>query len=269
MKHNRVLFVLTCLVLLAVSLSSCTTWARRKPLEVEPYSRPLSRIDVDHINLVFEEVVPGKPLNETVWDNAIGPFWDVEESNQIGFTQDYTKFLPVAAGAGLIGGVIGGAIAGATAGPKLVNSRIVIPFGNIFSTTVESAISKSTEKHSTCYQPACEPQRTGANSLIIRINAFYVWEDPINHLNLLVNGKSRYSNADGVVTEYWFKKSVPYQKLGSVMSTHASSMREMNKISNLLAQDVSQDIMTNMFKTSAGQPEPAKTNVVRGAVPTQ
>jgi hypothetical protein len=93
--------------------------------------------DLEGIHVAFEETLPSKPLSETVWDNAKGPFWDVEESKQIGFTQDYSKFMPVAASAGIIGGAVGGAIAGLAAGPELVNTRIVIPFGRIFSKTFE------------------------------------------------------------------------------------------------------------------------------------
>jgi hypothetical protein len=87
-------------------------------------------------------------LNETVWDNATGAFWDVKESKQIGFTQDYSKFIPVAATAGIIGGAVGGAVAGAAAGPQLVDTRIVIPFGNVFSITFESAITRNIKRTS-------------------------------------------------------------------------------------------------------------------------
>ena len=38
----------------------------------------------------FEEAVPHRPLPETIWDNTVGPSWNVEESRQIGFTQEYS-----------------------------------------------------------------------------------------------------------------------------------------------------------------------------------
>lgn len=248
MKLNKVLLAVICLAFIIGSITSCTSLSRRKPLEIEPYSQQLSLTDIDDISIVFEEAIPGKPLNETVWDNAAGPFWDVEESKQIGFTQDYSKFLPVAASAGLLGGAIGGAVAGGVAGPDLVNTRIVIPFGNIFSKTFESAISKNIKKYSICYRPSCSSQATGSNSLNIKIDGFYVWEGPLNHLNLVVKGKSKYSRNGDVIKEYAFEKSMLSQKLGTMMSTHASFMREMNRISNILAQSISTDVMNNAFK---------------------
>ena len=82
----------------------------------------------------------------------------------------------------------------------------------------------------------------------IRINQFYVWEGPPNHLNLVVTGRSEYSKDGSIVKEYAFEKSMLSQEVGTVMSTHASFMKEMNRISNKLVQDVSTDIMSNAFK---------------------
>ena len=183
MKTHKVLLAF-CLIFAIGSTTSCTSLARRKPLEIAPYNQQLTLNDIHEISVVFEEVIPSRPLNETVWDNATGAFWDVEESKQIGFTQDYSKFLPVAASAGLLGGAVGGAVVGGIAGPELVNTRIVIPFGNIFSKTFESAVDRNIEKHSACYQPGCPLRVTiHPNSLKIKIGGFYVWEGPLNHLN--------------------------------------------------------------------------------------
>lgn len=248
MRVSKSIFAATCLVLLLFSMSACTTLARRTPLEIAPYSQQLSLTGLEDIQVVFEETLPKKPLSETVWDNAVGPFWDVEESKQIGFTQDYSKFIPVAASAGIIGGAIGGTVVALTAGPELVNTRIVIPFGTIFSKTFESAVAANSKKYSVCFSPNCNLQESIPNLLKLKINQFYVWEGPLNHLNLVVKGKSEYSKNGRVVKEYAFEKSMLSQKLGSMMSTHASFMREMNRISNTLAQDVSTDIMDNVFK---------------------
>ncbi len=247
MKIIRNIITATGVISLSFCIVACTL-ARRTPLEVTPYCNPLSLPDIGNLRILYEEVLPNKPLNETVWDNAKGPFWDVEESKQIGFTQDYSKFLPVAASAGVIGGAVGGAIAGLTAGPALVNTRIVIPFGSIFSKTLESAMVASTQKFTTCYAPNCGTQGSSQSLLKIKIDQFYVWEEPLNHLNLVVQGRSEYSKDGSLVKGYSFEKSMLKQKLGSMMSTHASFLKEMNGISNKFAQDVVTDIMSNVFK---------------------
>lgn len=237
-----------CLLFSLFSAFGCTTLARRTPLEVTPYNRQLSLTGFEEIQVVFEETLPRKPLNETVWDNRVGALWDVEESKQIGFTQDYSKFMPVAATAGVLGGAIGGVVAGLSAGPSLVNTRILIPFGNIFSKTLESALVANSKKYSVCYSPNCDTQKEVQDLLKVKIDEFYVWEGPLNHLNLVIRGKSEYLKSGNTINQHSFEKSLLSQKLGTMMSTHASFMTEMNRISNALAQDVTTDIMSNTFK---------------------
>lgn len=246
MKSFKIVFTVLCLFFLALSVTSCSTWSRRKPIEIEACSQQFALAGLEELSLVFEEVIPGKPLNETVWDNANGPFWDIEESKQIGFTQDYSEFIPVAASAGVIGGALGGAIAGATAGPDLVKTRIVIPFGNVFSTTLESAIQNNVGSYSACCQPKCHHLSTAKNVLKIRISEFYVWEGPLNHLNLVVKGNAVVSRNGNVSKEYEFEKAMLSEKLGTMMSTHASFLREMNRLTNKLALNVSTEILNNI-----------------------
>ena len=248
MKLNRIVVVVTFIISLSISISSCTTLPRRQPLDTTPYTLQLPLGDAENINIIFEEVLPGKPLNETVWDNKSGPFWDTQESNQIGFTQDYKKFVPVAVSAGLLGGAIGGAVVGAAAGPALVDTRIVIPFGNVFSTTFESAIKNNLKHYSICFNPACKSQAPSQNELRIKVEKFYVWEGPLNHLNLYAQGESRYIKAGDATKEHRFEKSMLSQKLGTIMSTHKSFMKEMNRISNLFAQEITTDIIRNTIK---------------------
>jgi len=204
--------------------------------------------NVQNINIIFEEVLPGKPLNETVWDNRSGPFWDIQESKQIGFTQDYKKFVPVVFTAGLLGGAIGGAVVVGAAGPRLVDTRIVVPFGNVFSGTLESAIKNNHKNYSVCFNPPCKSQAPSRNELQIKVEKFFVWEGPLNHLNLYVKGVSRYRRTGNEIREYRFEKSMLSQKLGSVMSTHRSFLKEMNRITNLFAQEITTDVITNTIK---------------------
>lgn len=248
MRLCRRLFWIICLLLLLFSTSGCTTWARRMPLEVTPYNQQLPLPGFEEIQVVLEETLLKKPLNETVWDNSTCAFWDVEESKQIGFTQDYSKFMPVAATAGVLGGAIGGAVASLSAGPSLVNTRIVIPFGNIFSQTLESAIAANSKKFFVCYSLNCKNPIVAQDLLRVKIDEFYAWEGPLNHINLVVKGKSVYLKNGSIVKQYSFEKELLAQKLGTIMSTHATFMREMNRVSNVLAQEVTADIMSNTFR---------------------
>jgi hypothetical protein len=248
MNINARVLVTTCLILFTLASASCTTLSRRKPLDITPYTQELSLASLEKTNIIFEEALPGKQLNETVWDNKSGPFWDIQESKQIGFTQDYKKFVPVAVSAGLLGGAIGGAVVGAAAGPTLVDTRIVIPFGNIFSGTFESAMKNSLKDYSICFNPSCKSQSPSQNELKIKVEKFYVWEGPVNHLNLYVKGESRYRRTENEIKEYRFEKSLLSQKLGTVMSTHRSFLKEMNRISNSFAQEIITDIINNTIK---------------------
>ncbi len=248
MKPNRIPLVVAFLISLSISISSCTTVPRRQPLDTTSYTLQIPLENVDNINIVFEEVLPGKPLNETVWDNKSGPFWDIQESKQIGFTQDYKKFVPVVVSAGVLGGAIGGAVVGAAAGPTLVDTRIVVPFGNIFSGTFESAIKNNFKQYSICFNPSCKSQAPSQNELKIKVEKFYVWEGPLNHLNLYAQGESRYTRAGDSTKGHRFETSMLSQKLGTVMSTHKSFMKEMNRISNLFAQEITTDIIRNTIK---------------------
>jgi len=236
-----------CLVFSLLAVSSCTL-ERRRDLSVDSYSQQLTLRNTGDLKVIFQDVIPGKPLNETVWDNATGAFWDVKESKQIGFTQDYSKFIPVAATAGIIGGAVGGAVAGAAAGPQLVDTRIVIPFGNVFSGTFESAIGKNIKHYLVCFNSTCSAQKFSENDLTIRINNFYVWEGPLNHLNFYVKGECIYKQNGTETKKYDFEKSMLSQKLGTMMSTHASFLKEMNRLANVFSQELTTDIIANTIQ---------------------
>jgi hypothetical protein len=215
---------------------------------MDSYPQQLSLRNTDDLKIIFQEVIPGKPLNETVWDNATGAFWDVKESKQIGFTQNYSKFIPLAATAGVIGGAVGGAIAGAAAGPQLVDTRIVIPFGNVFSNTVESALGKNIKRYLVCFNSACSAQKFAENDLTIKIDNFYVWEGPLNHLNFYVKGECLYTRNGSEAKKYDFEKSMLSQKLGTMMSTHASFLNEMNRLANIFSEEITTDIIANTIQ---------------------
>ena len=80
--------MLLVLLLAASFLAGCGITlfpTKRKPLEITFIEKDLPTRS-QKILVKFQEVIPDKPLKETVWDNVYGPFWDVEESQRIGYT---------------------------------------------------------------------------------------------------------------------------------------------------------------------------------------
>jgi len=234
MKTPRIVVIL-CLILSVISAASCTL-ERRKPLEISGYNQEPIRIN-SRIVVFFSPVVAEKPLKETVWDNTSGPIWSPEESKQIGFTQHYKAqffaippaLLPSAAQAGV----------------NLIDTRIVIPFGNIFVSVFESALAKSTEQHDVCFDSSCLSrfEKSAVNTLQVRIEKFFVWEYPLNHLNFYLSGSSFYGNEYGLLRAYPFEFQLLKFSLGSIMSTHAHFMKQMNLISNEFAERAVADIL--------------------------
>ena len=253
MKRSKIILFATCLQFLATFIYSCSSsQSLRAPLIITPYRQQLSIMGVDDITLIFDEVIPGKPLNETVWDNVVGPFWDGKESSQIGFTQNSSRSWPVSFSVGVAGGSGGhtssGGGVGVTTGPKLTKTRIIIPFGNIFVRTFESAIRKNIKHYTACYTPGCASQSSARNALKIKIINVSVWEGPLNHLNLTVHGKSTFLKNGKVVKNYEFTNPLLSQNLGQSTSSPNTFLDEMNRVSNLLAQDASTDIINNTLK---------------------
>ncbi|MFA6543465.1 MAG: hypothetical protein WCS99_03515 [Limisphaerales bacterium] len=189
-------------------------------------------------------------MSETVWDNVTGAFVDAKESKQIGFTQNYSKMIPAAVGAGALGGVIGGAIVGVTAGPQLVETRIVIPFGKIFENTFQSGLKRAFPNSLVCTDGSVEanngPSVTLRRTARVRVTEFQVWEKPLNHLNLKA----------AVVTELYQSDKIDHpdhvfethhlatnKSIGSIMSTSGGFLKEMNKVSNEFAGELSEKIL--------------------------
>lgn len=234
MKTRRKLLMYLCLLIFTTFLTSCA-WPRRNDLELTPFSQKITAPTVKNIQIMLEESVLGKPLNETVWDNASGPFWDIKESKQIGFTQHYKPqffaippiLLPVVA----------------QSGANLIDSRIVIPFGNILSSKLDSAAQKNFQTSKICFDEKCVNNPSNSDILKVKIENFIVWEQPLNHLNLYVKGKSDYLHNGNQNKEYVFEKSTLARKLGSVFNTHSMLITEMNRMSNQFAEELTAEIL--------------------------
>lgn len=246
------LVTLLCVLALAASITGCGVTlspVKRKPLQIDPPEMSLAPT-TQAVLVRFENTLLGKPLPETVWDNVSGAFWDVEESNQIGFTQNYSKYIPVVA----VGGVIGGAV-GAASDPSLIETRIVIPFGRIFEGTFRSGLSKAFPNSSICFDDQCEEQTlaSGIPQYLVRVKVseFQVWEQPLNHINLkavAVSKVYRHQNLAEPLSVHEGRQELTKQSMGSVFSTSSGFISEMNKISNRFAGALSEDIIGNIQK---------------------
>ena len=240
MKRRQLAAIIICA--LTISLVSACSLERRKPLTLGEITQPLPSQNLN-VLVDFEEVIPTKPLPETVWDNVSGPFWNVTESNQIGFTQHYKAqffaipppLLPAAA----------------QSGANLVDSQIMMPFGRTFTGVFEAALKKSVPRYYICYDKACSERamRQGDydKTLRITIRSFFVWEGPLNHLNLYAKGSYKLIGKDGVILkEKEFERDMLKLKLGSVLSTHSGFISEMNRLLNKFAEDISVELINNL-----------------------
>ena len=249
----RLLFV----AVIVISLSACGVTlnpVKRKPLQIDPLVASLTPMD-QAVLVRFESTLPGKLLTETVWDNVSGAFWDIDESNQIGFTQNYRKFIPAVAVGGVLGGAIGGAVVGGATGPTLVETRIVIPFGRIFEGVFQSGVSKAFPNSFTCSDDQCESQtlKIGTPKYLVRIKIaeFQVWEKPMNHINLKAIAISKVYRPDNLaepVYVYEGRQEVTNQSIGSVMSTSSGFIAEMNRISNRFAGGLAAEMIGKIQK---------------------
>ena len=198
----------------------------------------------------FENTLPGTPLRETVWDNVAGAFASAEESQQIGFTQDYGKLIPAS--------VAGGSTAGAAAGTQPDYTRIVIPFGRIFQGVFESGLQRVYPNSLVCLDNAGETDklRSAAPGHVARlkVSEFRVWEKPLNHLNMSAVVECRVYTA-GLTNQpayvYEARHQITNQSLGSIMTTSSGFILAMNKMSNRFAGALSEKILENLQKNLA------------------
>src|SRR5688572_26858911 len=225
---------------------------KRKPVQVSSLETSLPSSG-RKILVRFASTLPGKPLAETVWDNVSGAFADAEESRQIGFTQNYSKLVAAAAAGAVIGGPVGGGVGGAVVGKHPSYTRIVIPFGRIFQGVFESGLQNTFPNSLTCSDDACELEKLKSAEptrvVRLRVAEFQVWEEPLNHINLRAMVECKVHQA-GLTNklDYIFeaRDEATKQSIGSVMTTSAGFIKEMNKISNRFAGALSEEILKKL-----------------------
>lgn len=149
-----------------------------------------------------------------------------------------------------VGGAIGGAVVDLAAGPKLVDTRIVIPFGRIFSEVMQSSLKSAFPNAAVCRDESCESSvlKTGQPKYVFRINVttFQVWEEPLNHIDLNASITTRAFRPDQMNDpEFAFEtqKKLSHQSIGTVMTTSSGFIAEMNRISNNFAESLSNEIL--------------------------
>lgn len=244
------------LVLVTSFISGCGVTlspVKRKPLEIFPMETSLTSNSQPFL-VRFESTLPGKPLSETVWDNVSGAFSDTNESEQIGFTQDYSKLVPVAAG-GAVGGAIGGLVVGSSGMTRPDYTRIVIPFGRIFQEVFQSGLQKAFPNSSSCSDDLSESEKIQSTTpkyiVRLKVREFQVWEEPLNHLNMKAIVECKvYQSGKLNQLEYAYEAhhEIKNQSIGSVMSTSSGFIKEMDKISNAFAAVLSEDLLENLNK---------------------
>ena len=230
---------------------------KRKPLQVSPLETSLPS-NARKVLVRFESTLPGKPLAETVWDNVSGAFADAEESRQIGFTQNYSKLVAAAAAGAAIAGPVGGGIGGAVVGKHPSYTRIVIPFGRIFQGVFESGLQKGFPNALTCSDDSCELEKLKSAEptrvVRLRVAEFQVWEEPLNHINLRAMVECKVYHA-GITNRleaiYEARDEATKQSIGSVMTTSAGFIKEMNKISNRFAGALSEEVLRKLQEKPA------------------
>lgn len=235
MKRNLAAVVV--IASLALLLQSCmmVNPVKRQPLSISEYGRSLPLQDKT-ILVQFTPVVHGKPLDQTIWDNIQGPIWDIDESHQIGYTQDY-QFTPV-----IMPGV-------ATVATTVRGTRIVIPFGNTFVTIFKSALNKSFRKALICLKEVCSEHNQAKFDVVVNMNVdqFRVFESPMNHINFQLKVTSQIQRGDNKTMPKQSSYTLNAFKLGSIASTSYGFIGKMNEAINQFTEDAVSDLIKNII----------------------
>jgi hypothetical protein len=211
---------------------------KRMDLGEVSFKKPLPNVE-KRVVVLFEEVVPGKPLNETVWDSAIGPYWDQDESRQIGVTVSYRVDPVIMSG-------------GATAATTAQGARWVVPFGPLISYMMKSALEQHFLGGDICYTDTCVRNAIASGHVgsLLRVRpAFRVWTPSPTSLTLNYSSDISF----GVYSSPSFELSrsgrsflsKPDMKLNRIISYKAIS--EMRDYSKEYAEEVVWDVLTKAY----------------------
>ena len=104
-------------------------------------------------------------------------------------------------------------------------------------------------------------QKNASGYLVkIKVTEFKVWEQPLNHINLratVLSKTYRVNKQDEAAFVYEAQCLATNQSIGTTMSTSSGFIKEMNKISDNFADNLSKEILENLqteiITNSAGQ----------------
>lgn len=232
-------FFLGC-VLTASLLSGCMLInpVKRMDLQEVTFKRPLPHVE-KRVVVLFDEVVPGKPFNETVWDSVTGPFWDLDEAGQIGLTVSY-KIDPIMMPAG------------ASAITTATGARWVVPFGPLMSAMMKSALEQHFSGGIVCYTDSCAKiaLASGQGDSLLRVKpTFKVWTPSPTSLTLNYSSDITYGvytpGSFGVERSGRSFLSKLDMKLNKIISYKAIS--EMRDYSKEYAEEVVGDLLARAY----------------------
>ncbi len=219
------------IVFIVLCLASCT-WRRRLPLQSPSFSLPVPHVS-SKVTVLLEPSVPGHPLSETVWDNSEGAFWNPEESRQIGFDQNYNHRAAIVPP--------GFWWTAQTSGFPIIDSRLVVPFGSVFSSTFEAASRQVFSDPTLCFNEECV--NPAATTLVVAVDQFYVWESPENHLNLYGKIRSFWTTDKKDRPAQAVERTMEREDLGGPLTTHSGLIVAMNHAVNRFAEELSAEVL--------------------------
>lgn len=240
--------------LLALLLSACVTLPRYK--EAEPrYSASSVPAKVDgYIIVHLESVFVGKRFDEIVCDNIFGAIWNPEESQKIGFTQNYAEIIPkllplMALEASLPYNIgVGRAAAGESTlalDQIKVDSRIMVPFGTYISRNIEQIFSANTRQSIVCFDRVCVEEREQASLAdriaTVRFTRFRVAEDKPNRLTLAVEGRVMVTSK-GQRAELPIKYEILERRVTSEGYFASDVLRVMDKMANEVSSAIADQV---------------------------
>jgi|GEM_PF-3060840 len=220
------------LFLLALLAAGCTFQSdRSRPLKSPPYTAGLERHNV-HLAVVFDQVIPDKPLPETVWDNpgtpwgSSSPFWDRRYSERVGFIRYYTDYFFYAK----------------------FETRVIVPFGRIFSDVLSSAASNACSSVQVAYDPAGAKRLASDGppgmQVIVKLSRFSVVEEPKYQVNYSLD--CHYQVIDrvkNVSRDYDLsRKTGPFSL---EMGESAATVDEIDRRARAMAEDAATEILKN------------------------
>jgi hypothetical protein len=215
------------LVAMLACLAGCDAFSPngRRPLEIFPFHGKLPRVEKS-IVVDLRSAVPGRPLEETVWDNASGPLWDESASKAI----DYARRR------------------------RVTESRIVIPFGRILTEKFRSALEGHFSRWALCTSDACVRTETARlepdDVLTVSVQRFKAWEEPRNHLNYAADViyAVRAKGEGGEVRARQMHRDLAAYKAGGFFNTRGTFLKHVNQSANDFAEDIVQDVLRKGLK---------------------